>query len=35
MVTNGVENRVDVFTREQVQKFHISRTDNRTVKLQI
>ena len=32
-VRNGVESRVDAFTREQVQKFYVSRTDNRSAKL--
>lgn len=34
-VQNGVENRVDAFTREQVQKFYVSRSDNRSAKMQI
>lgn len=32
---NGVEERVDAFTRDQVRQFYVSRSDNRTVKMQM
>ena len=34
-VSNGIETRVDAFTREQVQMFYVSRSDNRSAKMQI
>ena len=32
---NGVKELIDTFTRDETRQLYISRTDNRTVKLQL